>query len=208
MNSMTDKTKTRSELKREAIIEAAKYAFKEYGVQATSMDKLADIARVSKRTVYNHFSSKEELVMYLVSDLWQKAVANVAFDYQANTSLKTQLMTWVNYEIDLICTQEYLDLSRVAIGHLFYNLSALQKEMEKLAGQTTSLQKWLKDATEDGRLMVKDVEHASFQLHSLIEGSCFWPQLTGCKALLTEQEKQFVADETVKMFLARYQTTK
>lgn len=205
---MNEKTKTRSELKREAIIEAAKSAFKEYGVQATSMDKLAEIAQVSKRTVYNHFSSKEELVMYLVSDLWQKAVANVAFDYQIDTPLNEQLLTWVNYEINLICTQEYLDLSRVAIGHLFYNLSALQKEMEKLAGQTTSLQQWLKDANEHGQLAIDDIEYASFQLHSLIEGCCFWPQLTGCKPLLTEQEKKFVADETVQMFLARYQTTK
>lgn len=205
---MSQQSKTRSERKREAIIEAAKTAFKEYGVQATSMDKLAEIAQVSKRTVYNHFSSKEELVMYLVSDLWQKAVANVEFIYQANKSLESQLMTWVSYEINLLCSQEYVDLSRVAIGHLFYNVSALQKEMEKLAGQTTSLQTWLKEATNDKKLQVSDIEFASFQLHSLIEGCCFWPQLTGCKPLLTEKEKLYVAEETVTMFLARYQTNR
>jgi len=58
---MTEKGKTRSELKREAIIEAARRAFEEFGVQGTSMDKLAEMAGVSKRTVYNHFASKEEL---------------------------------------------------------------------------------------------------------------------------------------------------
>jgi TetR/AcrR family transcriptional regulator of autoinduction and epiphytic fitness len=69
---MNKRLKNRSELKREAIIEAARSVFKEFGVKATSMDKLAEIAQVSKRTVYNHFSAKEELVMYLVTDLWQK----------------------------------------------------------------------------------------------------------------------------------------
>ncbi|MFA0698755.1 TetR/AcrR family transcriptional regulator, partial [Vibrio sp. 10N.222.49.C9] len=47
--------KTRSELKREAILTAAKQSFLEFGVKNTSMDKLASLANVSKRTVYNHF---------------------------------------------------------------------------------------------------------------------------------------------------------
>ncbi|WP_231877395.1 TetR/AcrR family transcriptional regulator, partial [Oleiphilus sp. HI0043] len=46
--TLSEKSKSRSELKREAIIDAARKAFKEYGVDATSMDKLAEIAQVSK----------------------------------------------------------------------------------------------------------------------------------------------------------------
>ena len=47
--------------KREAIIQAAIEAFRADGFEATSMDKIAAKAEVSKRTVYNHFPSKEEL---------------------------------------------------------------------------------------------------------------------------------------------------
>ena len=39
---MNEKPKTRSEQKREAIIEAAKRGFREHGVQGTSMDALAE----------------------------------------------------------------------------------------------------------------------------------------------------------------------
>ena len=56
---MTSATRTRSDVKRDAIIQAAKQAFQEFGVNGTSMDKLAELANVSKRTVYNHFSAKE-----------------------------------------------------------------------------------------------------------------------------------------------------
>ena len=63
---MTGNTRTRSDAKREAIIQAATQAFQEYGVNGTSMDKLAELANVSKRTVYNHFATKEDLVMHLV----------------------------------------------------------------------------------------------------------------------------------------------
>ena len=193
---MNKRLKTRSELKREAIIEAAKSAFKDFGVKATSMDKLAEIAQVSKRTVYNHFSSKEELVMYLVTDLWQKNVINVNYQYDANKPLTLQLKELILIEIDLVNSQEYLDLSRVGIGHLFYNLEALQQEMEKLACQTTTLQRWIAAAVDDNRLVVKDVEFASHQIHSLIEGSCFWPQLTGCKPLITLKEKLLIKCES------------
>lgn len=202
---MNTETKTRSELKRAAIISAAKAAFKQYGVQSTSMDKLAEMAKVSKRTVYNHFSSKEELVMFIVTDAWQQALVNEDFCYQNDVTIETQLTSWISDQIALISSQEFLDLSRVAISHLFFNLERLQQEMEKMVSQSTNLQKWLQKAVIDKKLNIDDIEYASFQMHSLIEGSCFWPQLTGCKPLLSAQEKQMVATETCAMFLARYQ---
>lgn len=205
--AMNSKTQTRSDLKRAAIISAAKEAFKQYGVQSTSMDKLAELAKVSKRTVYNHFASKEELVMFIVTDLWQQALVNETFDYQKEICIKKQLLTWINVQISLISSKEFLDLSRVAISHLFFNLERLQQEMERMINQSTNLQKWLQAAIEDNQLKINDIEYASFQMHSLIEGSCFWPQLTGCKPLLTDKEKLIVAKETCQMFLARYQVS-
>ncbi|WP_083880077.1 TetR/AcrR family transcriptional regulator [Aliiglaciecola lipolytica] len=56
---MKDVKKTRSELKHEAILRGAVKAFKEFGVNDTSIYKIAEVAQVSKRTVYNHFASKE-----------------------------------------------------------------------------------------------------------------------------------------------------
>lgn len=47
--------------KRIAIVEAATRLFLDSGYQAVSMDAIADAARVSKRTVYSHFSNKETL---------------------------------------------------------------------------------------------------------------------------------------------------
>ncbi|MCF5632840.1 TetR family transcriptional regulator, partial [Pseudomonas syringae] len=46
--------------KREAIVLAAIAEFGDRGFEITSMDRIAARAEVSKRTVYNHFPSKEE----------------------------------------------------------------------------------------------------------------------------------------------------
>src|ERR1700756_4600868 len=46
---------------REAIIEAAARLFRERGFGSVSMDELAEAAGVARRTLYNQFSSKEEI---------------------------------------------------------------------------------------------------------------------------------------------------
>ena len=47
--------------KRAAILEAAVAEFRESGYEATSMDRIAASAGVSKRTVYNHFPTRDAL---------------------------------------------------------------------------------------------------------------------------------------------------
>jgi len=197
-------SKTRSELKREAIISAAKTAFKEHGVQATSMDKLAELAQVSKRTVYNHFATKELLVMYLVTDLWQQTLTEIDVVYCANGDLAEQLRQLITKEIALITRQDYIDLSRVAIGHLFYNPEVLQKEMAKISCHETALQRWLQDAAFDKALTIDDLDFTYEQLHNMIKGSCFWPLVFQIKTTISTQEKIQITEETIKIFLARY----
>lgn len=52
--------------KRAAILDAAVRQFRAAGFDNTSMDRIADAANVSKRTVYNHFPSKELLFAAIV----------------------------------------------------------------------------------------------------------------------------------------------
>ncbi len=47
---------------RERILGAAQQLFREQGINRTGMDQLCAVAQVSKRTAYQHFASKDELV--------------------------------------------------------------------------------------------------------------------------------------------------
>ncbi|WP_308166537.1 TetR/AcrR family transcriptional regulator [Nocardia albiluteola] len=47
---------------RERILEASRQLFGEQGISNTGMDQLCAVAQVSKRTAYQHFSGKDELV--------------------------------------------------------------------------------------------------------------------------------------------------
>jgi TetR/AcrR family transcriptional regulator of autoinduction and epiphytic fitness len=180
----------------------SKKAFIEYGVKGTSMVKISELAQVSKRTVYNHFANKEVLVMYIMSDLWHQATVQLDIHYQHNLPLAEQLETLILTEARLLSSQDYLDLSRVAFGHFFYRPDQLKEEMLKYSAQETALCRWLKEAIEDGKLTIDDIEFANCQLHNLVKGSCFWPQLLQIQPILAEGQLKKIAFETTALFLS------
>ena len=201
---MPETQPTRSERKRQAVLEAARTAFRENGVDGTSMDALAARAGVSKRTVYHHFPSKQALVRQLMSEMWEKGQKQIRVKYDGNKPLEPQLLTLVGAEIELACNAEYLGLLRVAIGHLFYSPEDLQGEVDLLLERDTALSRWLAAARDDGRLDIDDAEFAATQLLNLVRGACFWPQVMGMAPIPDRDRQRFLADETLAMFLARY----
>jgi AcrR family transcriptional regulator len=47
---------------RERILRASRQLFRDQGINSTGMDQLCAVAQVSKRTFYQHFSGKDELI--------------------------------------------------------------------------------------------------------------------------------------------------
>src|ERR1700728_2858335 len=47
---------------RERIVSAAQQLFRDQGINCTGMDQLCAVAEVSKRTLYQHFTGKDELI--------------------------------------------------------------------------------------------------------------------------------------------------
>ena len=47
---------------RERIVSASQQLFREQGINGTSLDQLCAVAEVSKRTLYQHFAGKDELI--------------------------------------------------------------------------------------------------------------------------------------------------
>lgn len=52
--------------KKERIVQGALKAFAQYGYSDTTMDAIAEQAQVAKGTLYYHFSTKEELFLYVI----------------------------------------------------------------------------------------------------------------------------------------------
>lgn len=52
--------------KKDVIARGALTAFAQYGYSDTTMDTIAEVAQVAKGTLYYHFSTKEELFLYVI----------------------------------------------------------------------------------------------------------------------------------------------
>jgi AcrR family transcriptional regulator len=55
--------------KREQILQGAMKVFLQHGYAGASMDRVAEVARVSKNTIYNHFQDKEGLFTALIEQI-------------------------------------------------------------------------------------------------------------------------------------------
>ena len=175
---MKVRKKGRSEIKREAILVAAKQAFQEFGVQNTSMDKLSAMAEVSKRTVYNHFESKEAIVMELLAELWRTSMAEHEIAGLAELTLDQQLIALLESEINVVTEPHYVDLAKVALSYFFHKPDELKEQEAKMAKQETALFRWLIEQKEQKTLIIYACGVASTNLTTLATGTaCLIPGL-------------------------------
>ncbi|WP_342806237.1 TetR/AcrR family transcriptional regulator [Alteromonas sp. M12] len=205
---MSTAKKNRSELKREAIVEAAKSAFQEFGVHATSMDRLAEIAEVSKRTVYNHFATKAELVLHLLTDKWETSILKSTMVYQADQPIYEQFVKLIKEQVNLMSDEEHIELVRVAIGSFFYKQDTLRKGVDRIIRLETAIHRFVRAAVKDNTLEIEDINFAVEQLNDLIKGRCFWPLVFKLQPPLSEAEKDFVSKQTADIFLNHYSTSR
>ena len=77
--------------KRDSILDAAAQAFMDEGFDNASMDRIAEIAGASKRTVYNHFPSKEDLFRAVLNRFMEQAFALKQISYDPACRLEDQL---------------------------------------------------------------------------------------------------------------------
>ncbi|AZZ98859.1 TetR/AcrR family transcriptional regulator [Pseudoalteromonas sp. R3] len=196
---------TRSMLKRQAIIDGALSAFQQYGVSDTSMDKIAQTAQVSKRTVYNHFESKEQLVTHIIKEIWRQNILTCDIEYQADIALDVQLAALLKNELDFLSNQNLQELTRVAIGYCLFNPDIFTAEMSEFFEQETALIRWIKQAVLTGRLRQVEPHKAHAQLISLLKGQAFWPQILHQQPALTNVQIEELTEDTVAFFLAYYQ---
>lgn len=190
--------------KREAILRAAVEEFRTAGYEATSMDRIAAAAGVSKRTVYNHFPSKAELFELMLEQLWNRSIADATVVYRADQPLAAQLRQLLLRKLELLGDPNFIDLARVAMAEIIHTPQRAQAIVCRMGAKEGGETAWIRAAIADGRLAATDAEFAGQQLQGLIKNFAFWPQVTLGQPPLGAAERERVADSAVAMFLGCY----
>lgn len=194
-----------SEQKRLSILGAAERLFCRHGVEQTSMDQVAHLAKVSKRTVYNHFATKDALFHEILSEMQEtlSGVQEISFDPQLD--IASQLRIISEQEARFLSSEEFLRLARVAFMHMLQRPELAIHLNSRQFGCMAYLDRFLQDAVAAGALDIQDIDLAAQQFVSQLKAFIFYPLLYGKDAPDTARQR-YVIQQTIDLFLARYQT--
>ena len=191
--------------KREAIIQAAIAEFRANGFDITSMDKIAATAGVSKRTVYNHFPSKEELFAEILNQLWARVTSEQETPYRPDLPLRDQMRRMLIAKLQMLGDDNFLDLARVAIAATIHSPERAQDMVARMGEREEGLTVWIRAAQADGRLKPIAPDFSAQQIQGMLKSFAFWPQISMGLPGLSPEMQTTVVDSALDMFLACYQ---
>jgi TetR/AcrR family transcriptional regulator of autoinduction and epiphytic fitness len=188
--------------KRNSIVDAAIQAFQEEGYDNTSMDRIAEVAGASKRTVYNHFPSKEALFEAVIERFMGEVSALKAIPYDPETTLESQLAGFAKGKLKILDDPAWTGLMRVGMGVFVRDRELARRTMAQAEAGEDHLAIWLSAATEHGRLKVENVKLAAQVFWAMVAGALVWPQVL--QGPSDPGLVQTIQGELVRVFLAGY----
>jgi TetR/AcrR family transcriptional regulator of autoinduction and epiphytic fitness len=210
----------RTDRKRAAILAAATRAFCDEGYHVTSMDRISERAGASKRTVYNHFASKDELFDAVIAGFWArlaptagKASATAARKKPAvshgrsggTTAMRARLEAFAHARLDILLEPELLALCRVVIAESV-RAPALRRAYgaaHDFAGMI-GIRELIADEVAGGGLRADDLDVAAVHYWDLVLGGAFWSAVIGLQPVVSADERARVVAANVRAFLHGY----
>ena len=196
---------TLAEKKRAAILGAALVEFDTRGFRETSMDRIAPRAQVSKRTVYNHFASKDALFDAIAEQLGERVGVVTDFRYQRELPIERQLYGIGEQLLDMLAAPSFLSLARVTLAEMLRSPELARRTYELFRERQTGLAGWLAAASADGRIAVEDPVWAADQFLGLIKSFAFWPQILGGQPAPDAEQRERILKSSVGLFLRAHE---
>lgn len=153
----------------EGILNAAKELFIHFGFKKTSVDDVAQKARVAKGTIYNYFKSKEDLFQKVLREEGVKLVARIreALKVQATPQQKIRELIIVKVKY----YREFCLLHEISRQKAEVLLPFLEKQRDEIARQEMNI---IKEILEEGVealiFQVKNIPAAARALTVAIKG--------------------------------------
>ena len=192
----------RSEQKKLDVLQAAIEEFRLQGFAGASMDRIAELAGVSKRTVYNHYASKDQLFELATVELWRNTIAAATVAFDPTQTAEAQLMTICQRCLAVYAQQNFIDLARVVMAEYIRSEEKAAAAMQQMANQEGGLELWLAKAVQQGVLQINDIPTAASQFWGMFKAFAFWPKVFHMTQ--NEQVDETALLSSIQMFVAYY----
>ena len=194
--------KTRRGGSRQTVVAAAERLFLERGFGAVSMDDLAEAAGVARRTLYNQFSSKEEIFREMLLKVSGQLEDAFPPGVETQGDVEDVLRLIARMILGLHRNREYLGFLRMVVAdsrQFPWIAEALASVMEP---QTERWMRYLAQQTAIGILDCRNPMLAAHQFMGMLNELSLWPWMLGRESLPVSAEQ--AVEETIQMFLRHY----
>ncbi|WP_417670165.1 TetR/AcrR family transcriptional regulator [Roseibium sp.] len=191
-----------TEQKNKQIVEAAIQEFQERGFAGASMDRISERAQVSKRTVYNHFDSKETLFRAINQCMFDQLQASMEIRFDPSVPIREELVRLGWTQGKILTDPAGMNMARMMMGELLRD-PALAANMNRRLDMVRIVRDFLDAAVQSGKLAIPDTWLAAEQFLGLIKSQGFYPKLFG-EEVVSKTELEAIIQSTVDMFLNSY----
>jgi len=191
--------------KRDAIIEAATRVFLDNGYGASSMDGIADVAEVSKQTIYSHFEGKEALFGAIVREKCDQLLETVSRPASRGADPKAALTGVGRRFLNLVLPEEGMALFRAVVaesGRFPELAEAFYSSGPRLA--VANLAAYLGNMHENGTLTVDEPVRSARLFFSMLRGDLYMRRLLALDPAPPAEEVNRTVDEAVSVFLGAH----
>jgi TetR/AcrR family transcriptional repressor of mexJK operon len=199
---------TRSQHKRQAIVEAATRLFLEQGYQGTSMDEIAAVAEVSKQTVYKQFTDKPQLfqdIVLGVTDRAEQIAETIARLFDEIVDLDEGLNHLARTYTAAVVRPEVLQLRRLVISEADRFPDLARAYFERAPGRgLEAIARGLGQLVERRLLRIDDLATAAVQFAYLVLGPILDKALFHPGSDISDAEIAECASAGVRVFIAAY----
>lgn len=193
----------RQAVKRAEIVAAATDVFFAQGFGRTSMDEV--LARVggSKRTLYSHFPSKDDLFRAIVTQVSDRVVAALRPTLDGGDVRATLFAVGVDY-LNVLLSPDGLALYRTMVAEAPHFRELAKAFFENGPGRVNrDLAVFLKEQNNKGVLTIEDPELAADLFLGMVRGDGHLAAVLSVRKP-TKQRVKRIVDEAVDTFLDRY----
>ena len=187
---------------RDAIVEAAARLFLERGFGAVSMDELAEAAGVARRTLYNQFTSKEEIFREMLLRVSRDLESAFPPGIETQGDVEDVLRLVARMILELHKNREYIGFLRMVVAD--------SRKSPWIAGEFATvmdplnerLAKYLAHLTRMGVLSCPNPLLAAHVYMGMLNEFSLWPLLIGRESLPIPSED--IVEETIGIFMRHY----
>ena len=191
--------------RRDAILKIAHAAFLADGYAATSMSSIATKVGGSKATLYNYFTSKEELFVAVIDEKCREFHALI-FDAESGTGDMHTVLTRLGEQL----VRFMLDDEKIATYRLVTAETGRFPELGRAFYQSGPMQgqqlfaRFFDRAISEGHLKPADTRTMAQHFFTLCKGEIHHRKLWGVTPNPTDEEIRAHVADAIRVFLAAY----